>query len=485
MELFVKDSEQLILKNQKKKLAKKLYMNYFNQQEKYNTKLNTIYKDLFIPLNIISIILSIRLISKRIFFAPIIIIIISIIKLIVYKYYLFNNLGREADPDLGNYGFDVGPFLIYLIILGIKIIIYIYYFICLFTKNKDSKIDFIFQFIIYTFELFFVCIKNIIFDCIYGEKISNYYQNYLNEKAKSKINFENLTKKYFKKEEIKIEEVSYKYSPITSIIYIDIIESLFCICNREIICFNYPTFIRIYKFETIFEGKKIDFIHYQQSTQKLFISNQEKTEVFTFSNNTIIFNTKINESFHMLLDVSKQKIIVLNQNSLCSCLDYKYNIINTCSKNATFIQICPDKDKFIISTPLELILKDVQNFQIINRFHKNPIYDSYIYFLDENNFICSMNKNLKILNIQNFEIISTIELKYEYKNIKLLKIGNTNYFVLCLLNSYMNPLIFEYTDNKLKKIGKIINGDEIFSAFCLGEKIFFGLIDTIYSYENK
>jgi hypothetical protein len=62
MELFEKDSEQLILKNQKKKLFKKLYMNYFNQQEKYNTKLKTIYKDLFIPLNIISIILSIRLI---------------------------------------------------------------------------------------------------------------------------------------------------------------------------------------------------------------------------------------------------------------------------------------------------------------------------------------------------------------------------------------------------------------------------------------
>ena len=73
MELFVKDSEQLILKNQKKKLVKKLYMNYFNQQKKYNTKLNTIYKDLFIPLNIISIILSILLIPKGIFFAPLLI----------------------------------------------------------------------------------------------------------------------------------------------------------------------------------------------------------------------------------------------------------------------------------------------------------------------------------------------------------------------------------------------------------------------------
>ena len=125
---------------------------------------------------------------------------------------------------------------------------------------------------------------------IHGKKLDNKYHNYKDEVNKIVNDFKNLTKKYFDEKEIVIEE-KYDNSKITSIIYIDIIESLFCICDREVVCFKYSKFNRIYEYENFFRNY-IDFIYYQKNSKLLFSSNKKSTYICKFVNNTIMLVTK-------------------------------------------------------------------------------------------------------------------------------------------------------------------------------------------------
>ena len=282
------------------------------------------------------------------------------------------------------------------------------------------------------------------------------------------------------KKKIVIEEKDDR-TKITSIIYIDIIESLFCICDREVVCFKYPKFYRIYEYEKFFDVY-IDFIHYQKNKKLLFASNKKSTYICKFVNNCIMLVTKLDISIKMLVNAPYNKIIILQTNGLCSCLDKKYQNIEYLCKEAENIQISPNKDILIISKNDKLIIKDVKSFKELKIIKKTENFNSKIYFLDKKHFIYSTfiypNEGyLHLIDIKDYS--NLFEFKYHGNDMEFLKLGNTNYFILCNLtkdNYIKHPIICEYKNNTIKEIGKIyFFVIDIFSAFFLENQIFLGL----------
>ena len=235
MNEFEKESAQLLLLSEDRP-AKKEYYAISNISEKIENKLKKVKIMLFYFLDILSILLSIILITKEKLFLGIIIIIINIIEFILI-YWVSTS---KYNP------FDWFTPLMHRVIyclIGIMLIIFFIYFLIFLFKEKKSLIFIcLSQLIILIIELFLKKILDKIYDCISGKKMNNLYQNYEDENIKIQNDFEKLTKKYFDEKVIDIED-KFQDSKITSIIYIDIIESLFCICNREIVCFNIPNLI--------------------------------------------------------------------------------------------------------------------------------------------------------------------------------------------------------------------------------------------------
>ena len=478
MDEFEKESAPLLSLSENRPAEKEYYASR-NKIKKIENKLKKVKIILFCFLDILSIILSIFLITKEKVGLGIIIIIINIIELILI---LCVSTSKYNPFDV------VTPLMhkgIYCLI-GTMLIIFSIFFLIFLLQEKNSLIFIcLSQLIIFIIELFLKKILDKIYYYIYGKKLDNLYQNYKDENNKIQSDFKNLTKKYFDEKVIDIEEKGDN-SKITSIIYIDIIESLFCICDREIFCFKYPEFYRIYEYEKFFEVY-IDFIHYQKNKKLLFASNKKSTYICKFVNNCIMLVTKLDISIKMLVNAPYNKIIVLQSNGLCSCLDKKYRNIEYLCKDAENIQISPNKDILIISKNDKLIIKDVKTFKELKIIRKTENCNSKIYFLDKNHFIYSTKGYLHLIDIKDFS--NLFEFKYHGYNMEFLKIGNTNYFILCNLsedNYIKHPIICEYKNNTIKEIGKIYFFVlDIFSAFCLENQIFLGLHGAITSFKIK
>ena len=75
--------------------------------------------------------------------------------------------------------------------------------------------------------------------------------------------------------------------------------------------------------------------------------------------------------------------------------------------------------------------------------------NSKIFFVDINNFIYSTIDYLHLIDIRDFST-TLFECKYHHYKIECLKIGYTNYFILCNLsqdNYIKHPIIYEYINN--------------------------------------
>lgn len=476
MNEFEKESAHILFLSEERPASKE-YDASLNKNKKIKNKLKKVKIILFYFLDILSIILSIILIQKGKEFLGIITIIINIIKLIFI-------------PCVSTAGYNPFDWITPLIKIGIDfligimvVIFFIYFLIFLFQQKKKLIFICLSELIIFIIELFLKKILNKIYDCIYGKKLDNLYQNREDEINKIENDIENLTKKYFDEKKIVIEDKNYD-SKITSIIYIDIIESLFCICDREVVCFKYPKFYRIYEYEKFFD---IDFIHYQKNKKLLFASNKSSTYICKFISNNIILVTKLDISIKMLLNISENKNIFLQSNGLCSCLDKKYKNIKNICEEAEYIQISPNKDIFIISTMEKLIIKDAKSFKELKIINKVEKYPSKIFFLDKNHFIYSTEGYLHLIDIKDFSTLFEFE-NPEY-NMEFLKIKNTNYFILCNLSHgdcINHPIIYEYTNIKIKKIGQIYFPlIDIFSGFCLENHIFLGQHNIIQIFKIK
>ena len=303
MNEFEKESAQLLLLSEDRP-AKKEYYAISNISEKIENKLKKVKIMLFYFLDILSILLSIILITKEKLFLGIIIIIINIIEFILI-YWVSTSKYNPFD-----WFTPLMHHVIYCLIGIMLIIFFIYFLIFLFKEKKSLIFICLSQLIILIIELFLKKILDKIYDCISGKKMNNLYQNYEDENIKIQNDFENLTKKYFDEKVIDIED-KFQDSKITSIIYIDIIESLFCICNREIVCFQYPKFNRIYEYEKFFKVY-IDFIVYQLNKKLLFASNKISTYICKFVNNYIMLVTKLDISIKMLVNIPWNKLLFCN-----------------------------------------------------------------------------------------------------------------------------------------------------------------------------
>ena len=478
MDEFEEESAQLLSLSENRQAGKEYY-EFRNKILNIRNKLKKVKIILFCFLGILSIILSIIFITKKKVSLGIIIIIINIIELILILWVSTS----EYNPFDG-----ITPLMhkgIYCLI-GTMLVIFSIFFLIFLLEGKKSLIFIsLSQLIIFIIELFLKKILDKIYDCIYGKKMDNLYQNYEDENSKIENDFKNLTKKYFDEKKIDIEEKGDN-SKVTSIIYIDIIESLFCICDREVVCFKYPEFYRIYEYEKFFEVY-IDIILYLKNKKLLFASNKHSTYICSFVNNCIMLVTKLDISIKMLVNAPYNKIIVLQFNGLCSCLDKKYQNIEYLCKEAENIQISPNKDILIISKLEKLIIKDAKSFKELKIIQKKQNCISKIYFLDKTHFIYSTEGYLHLIDIKDFS--NLFEFKYHGYNMEFLKLGNTNYFILCNLtedNYIKHPIICEYKNNYIKEIGKIYFFVlDIFSASCLKNQIFLGRHGAITSFKIK
>lgn len=490
MNNFERENEQISLLA-KNRPALKEYDNYYDKKVLLTKKILTnILRIVYTFIYIISIVSSIYLIKKgKIFLGVITIIIhtffIIFISALIFELYKSDSLGFALLNKLYNEYLNL-----FLTIFSFYFLIYI--FIYSFQQKKSLTVIYILQFITLIFERvgIFNGIINLldkIKDCIYGKKLDELYNKKENEKMKIKNDFINLTKKYFDIEKIVIENKEDN-SEITSILYIDIIDCLFCICDREIICFKYPTFHRIYHYEDYFKSY-IDYIYYQKSRKYLIASNREAIYISKLSNNDeIMLISKINLSIKMMLEIPNNKYIILQSNGLCSCINKAYKIIEDFYEKAKFIQISPNKKLFTIIIDDYLIIKDTRTFNNYYMKYNNKYYSSNVYFLDNDYFIYSINNEyLELFNIKDCSIILKFECNFYIKDI--LKLENSNYFILCNTscdNTYKHPIICEFRNNEIKEIGKIYyDSIELYSCCCFKNNIFLGNNYTITLFRIK
>ena len=168
----------------------------------------------------------------------------------------------------------------------------------------------------------------------------------------------------------------YKDS-IININYIDSLDYFFCLCQKRILCFNCCNYERNKDYEKEFnEEKDINYFYYQKSTDKLFISinYEDKTSIYELKKKKYSY-TYISESISKILDISHDKIIILDTNKFCQYLKYnKKDYIEIKSykhQKLNDILITPNKDKIICSTNDSFLLININNFQLAAKFKTN------------------------------------------------------------------------------------------------------------------
>ena len=170
------------------------YLNYLDKCSFFCKK-----KDGFFYLfsSVSTIILSIILIYSGLIFFPILAIILSILKMIFFKYFLYDEFKNATSEESSkfNYGLNI---IFYFIAILISTIFFIIYFVIIYfyqyykLNNNISKICFKIQFFVFSTDLLFGTILTIISQKI----IDNYCRNYFLEndgeqnKIKEKVRIE-------------------------------------------------------------------------------------------------------------------------------------------------------------------------------------------------------------------------------------------------------------------------------------------------------
>ena len=156
------------------------WLEYLNWIDKYNFFSKKKDGIIYLFSSFSTIILSIILLFSGLILFPILSIFLSILKLIYFKYFLYDEFKNNniEDSSQFNYGLNIIFYFVALIITAIFFIIYfiiIYFYQYYKLKNNNSKICFKIQFIIVLIEILF----GTLFTVLSQKIIEKYYRNYI------------------------------------------------------------------------------------------------------------------------------------------------------------------------------------------------------------------------------------------------------------------------------------------------------------------
>ena len=204
--------------------------------------------------------------------------------------------------------------------------------------------------------------------------------------------------------------------------YVDKIKTILFNCYSKIFCLKWPELIRIPDYEEILNWHKdIQFISYQENTNRLYVQYYEEQEhfisIYTFKNNKIIisgFVDCIKYGLKDLIDISDNKSIALNywNNFNCQCLqfmDNEYKIIKNFNEYFYSILACPKKDKFIAVTKKNnIVLINAHNFEYIAVLKKT--FFSTVCILGKKYLIAQnlSTEYIEIYNLTNLKLLNQL-----------------------------------------------------------------------------
>ena len=310
-----------------------------------------------------------------------------------------------------------------------------------------------------------------------GELISNILD--INEKEENKN--EEINRMSYKEEKIKIIESKsilidkdrFNYPQKNLLYYIDEIKLLICFYDYKIYCFSYPSFIRNIDYEEFINTMEISYYNYQKNSNKLYVNyfGNEYANIFLIQKKSIkLLFEKIPLQIKDLIEISLQRIIVLDYNNSCICFEFKnneYKKIKTFGENGGkiytpkglivndvfiySIKISPNRKKFFIINRIGIQVFDSKTLELINILF---IDNMDACFLDNNHFVTICNTTVNLFDLTTFKKLDTLNVFFKDGG-RLQKLENTPYFIAAQWKTVASVVILELKNNKINYVRKI------------------------------
>ena len=253
--------------------------------------------------------------------------------------------------------------------------------------------------------------------------------------------------------------------------YIDEIKSLICYSPRKIFFFSYPSFKRNIDFEEFINTIDIYYYNYQKNSNKLYVNYKEKeyTNVFLIQNKKIkLLFEKIPLAIEDLIEISPQKIIVINEGSIiCTCFEFKNNEYEKIKifgrnggkiykpkglqNNEIFIYsigICPKGKKFFIANKIGIQVFDSKTLELINILFIDNID---ICFLNNDYFVTIYSSDITLFDFKTFKKLDSLNVFWRDGG-RLQALGNTGYFIASQWTNVAYVKILEIKNNKINYV---------------------------------
>ena len=247
--------------------------------------------------------------------------------------------------------------------------------------------------------------------------------------------------------------------------YVAKIKTILFNCYSKIFCLKWPELVRIPEYEEILNWHKdIQFISYQENTNRLYVQYYEEQElyitIYTFKDNKIIISGCIDcikSLLQDLIDISNNKSIVLTyaNNFNCKCLQFignEYKITKNFNEYFYSILACPKKDKLIAVTKKNnIVLINAHTFEYITvlkqTFFQNVCILGKKYFIAQR----LSTEYIEIYNLTHFKLLNQLRHIHLYddrgvyfykctKNEYFFFINNVEFFVAEFKNNSLNVI---------------------------------------------
>ena len=300
---------------------------------------------------------------------------------------------------------------------------------------------------------------------------------------------------------ITIKDNNSGHTKCDEIKYIDTIKTLLCLFDNKIICLKIPELTKNLEYQEILNWHETPvFLSYQENTNRLYVkyNNLKKdepgfTSVYTFKGNKISISGFINFQINDVIDVSDNKLIILDQD-FCKCLTFinnEYKIIKKLDEKFSSIQLSPKKDKFIGVTNKNLLVIDINTFQKITVINKQ--FNSSFCFLNNKYLVTRLINTffIEIYDLKTFKMLCQ-ETKKHYLNdsmVKAYSFGKSGYFIYNRFKDFghYETIITEFKNNKIEDLN-CLNKVSLFGKFTYSDDFLFFEEDTtikIYKIETE